>query len=195
MAAGLDPLGDHRVHAGRGGGLGFGDRANLDEDLDPTRVRQGDIGGRVAPEQHHRRHLGGCRRPDLCRQVLLVVLADDQVEAEGPVGQLPGARDQRGDGVGGQAVGAEHPEAAGARDGRDQLRAGAPEPDRPDRIVDPELTAQPGMQSAHQPIVAHWELSSNGTCRRCLTVESVAVTDRYREQDQWMGRPAGGSHR
>jgi hypothetical protein len=165
MAAGLDPLGDHRVHPGRGGGLGFGHRANLEQDLDPTRVGYGDIGGRVAPEQHHRRHSGVGGRSNLGGQqgfpVRFAGLADDQVETEGSVGQFPGARHQRGDGVGGQAVGAEHPEAAGARDGRDQLGAGAAEPGRPDRIVNPELAAQAGTQSAHQPIVAHSERSGN----------------------------------
>jgi hypothetical protein len=102
-----------------------------EDDLNPTGVGQRDIGRRVAPEQHHRRHLRGRCCPDLCCQdgpTLLVVVADDEVEAEGPVGQLPGARHQRGNDARGQAIGAEHPKAAGARDGRDQLRAGAPEP-------------------------------------------------------------------
>jgi hypothetical protein len=44
MTAGLDPLGDHRVHTGRGGGLGFGDRAHLEQDLYPSCMGQGDRG-------------------------------------------------------------------------------------------------------------------------------------------------------
>ena len=57
-------------------------------------------------------------------------------------------------GLGAQVVGAEHAKAASVGDGRGQLwTSHHPHPDRPDRVLDPEPTAQARPQGAHPAIV------------------------------------------
>ena len=55
MATRLHALRNDAVDAGFGRRLGFGNRADLHEDLTALAVRVADIGGGIAPEEHDQR--------------------------------------------------------------------------------------------------------------------------------------------
>jgi hypothetical protein len=58
LAAGLDPLRDHRVDPSPGGRFRLGDRADLDEDPDPVPMRVIDESDRIPPEENDERRAG-----------------------------------------------------------------------------------------------------------------------------------------
>jgi hypothetical protein len=116
MAAGLDSLHDHRVHARRSGGLRLGDRPDLNEHLDAVSMRVLHERRRIPPGEdehgrtlldHHLDLLVDERRVFVGRPGLLE-LRDDHAHAKWPVGQLPNAGDQPPDLLAGHTAAAQH---------------------------------------------------------------------------------------
>ena len=198
MAAGLDPLGDHRVDTRLRRRLGLLDGPDLDEHLHPGLVRGFDVRFGVAPEEHRcggrRAGRGGDHRTRVGGEALLVGLGDDEVEPERPVGQRPGPLGLGPDVARVIPTRAEDPEPARVRDRAHELGPGAPsEPDRKDRVLDAEQVAERranlrgGVTLAHNDITLsnvlgprggdqRQRLSSSGAAHVCFSDGSLSLS-------------------
>src|SRR5207253_7101648 len=135
-------------------------RPDLMQDLDAGRVRRLDVGRRITPE---RREYGRALL-DAGRNLLRRGERQDEVDAEGPVGQLPHTTDEPANER--RRVGAERydPETARVADRRHQLRArdGRPHRRRDDRQLDAQQVTQAGAEHAPSGVA----VSSGGRTAR-----------------------------
>jgi hypothetical protein len=83
-------------------------------------VNGAEVGGRVAPEERH--HRDAFLEADL--QALAHVPGEDEVDPEGPVGELADPAEKRADLLGLAPRDRQHPERAGVRHRRHKFRAG-----------------------------------------------------------------------
>jgi hypothetical protein len=159
VSAGLEPLGDDRIDAGRRGRCRLCNRAHLREHADARPLRLLDVRRHVAPEEEKDWHAL------LDAGVHLAALEErqEQTRPEGLRRPPASVADLLADGGRGEPAHAEEPEASGVGDGGDELGSGVAASERrgEDRVLDRKIAAETSLQhvaSSAQTHVSHTRL-------------------------------------
>jgi hypothetical protein len=138
MSPSLDSLRDHGVDAHRYRCLGLLNGSNLNQHLEPPRVRLFDERRRIAPKQQDRGRSFlsrdpklGLEKPPVLLEVRCAVFGHDDVDPEGATRQCPDPLDLGSDRVWRHAARSKDAKPAGMRDGSDELPREHPRRSRP----------------------------------------------------------------